>query len=257
MGFTSEKTSADDARLKAAVADALRLCERHHAPRFLGFFDERQRVLAEQVLRHERASRFLFYGGYTEAERTLLGFFPEETDESASSWFPVTALAFRYRTGVSLNHRDFLGALMNCGVKRDKLGDILCGDGLAVVFAEDTIARFLEGQITRIGNEGVTVLTGYQGDLPLSRSFSEIRDTVALPRLDAVVKVAAGLSREEAARRIEAGLVSVNHRPCLAVSSSVKEGDVLSVRGVGRFRLAALGPETRKGRLFITLQKYQ
>ncbi len=77
------------------------------------------------------------------------------------------------------------------------------------------------------------------------------------PRLDAVLKVMIGSSREEAARRIAAGLVSVNHAPCLSASAAVKEGDRVSVRGEGRFLVDALGPPTRKGRLFITVKKYR
>ena len=88
------------------------------------------------------------------------------------------------------------------------------------------------------------------------RNFKEIRDTVASLRLDAVVKAAAGVSREQAAKLVESGLVSVNHIARLSVSSQVQENDIISIRGVGRFRLQSVGPNTRKGRIFITLLKY-
>jgi len=87
-------------------------------------------------------------------------------------------------------------------------------------------------------------------------TFVERRDTVASPRLDAVLRVCLSTSREEAARRVELGIVSINHLPCTAVSAEVHEGDVLSVRGSGRFRVAKLGPPTRKGRLFVTVEQY-
>lgn len=261
MACTSKKDSrpsdSGDAWLTAAVLDAMRLCETRSVPRFVGFLDERQRAAADKLLRREGCGNFAFYGGYDDAERTYLGVFPDGMDGNDESAFPISAIAFRYRTGVALAHRDFLGMLLSCGVKREKVGDILCGDGLSVAFAETGIARFLEGQITKVGGEGVSVIPDYHGELPAAHSFSELRDTVASPRLDAVVKIAVGCSREEAARRIEAGLVSVNHIPCLSASGTVREKDVLSIRGVGRFVLQTLGPVSRKGRLFITILKYQ
>lgn len=250
------RAPADDAMLEAAVLDALRLCEKRSVPRFLGFLDERQRSVAQIVLNREKADRYSFFGGYGEAERTILGLFPDYEEPNTEA-FPITALGFQYRKEGTLNHRDFLGALLSCGVKREKVGDILCSDGFAVSFIDSDIARFLIGQITKVGGEGVTLLPDYQGTLPLAPAFLEIQDTVASPRLDAVIKVAAGISRQEAARKIELGMISVNHIPCASASRNVNENDVLSVRGTGRFTVEKLGPVTRKGRLFITLKKYQ
>ncbi len=255
MGSTSKASSHtdEDALLEAAVRDALRLCETRYVPRFVGFLDERQRVKVERLLQREGWPDFAFYGGHPDAERTFVGIFPNDPDAQA---FPIEAMAFRYRSGVSLSHRDFLGTLLSCGIRREKVGDILCGDGLSVVFIERAIARYVEGQIAKVGGEGVTLIPDYDGELPASHSFKEIRGTVASPRLDAVVRTAVGISREEAAERIEAGLVSVNHLPCLSVSSTVRENDVLSVRGVGRFLVQSLGQVTKKGRLVLVINQY-
>ncbi|HIZ20614.1 MAG TPA: hypothetical protein H9674_07125 [Firmicutes bacterium] len=269
MASTSKKdegpasAGAEDELLRAAVRDAVRLCERRSAPRFLGFLDGRQRAVAAELVHTIPIENAAFWGGYPEAERVYFGVFPdymawEDGGPGAPPYasFPLTALGFRYRKAAKLTHRDFLGTLLSCGVKRETVGDILCGEGLAVAFLDRGIAGFLAGQIEKVGGEGVTLLPDYDGVLPGFGGFQEMRDTVASPRLDAVVKVAAGISREEAARRIEAGLVSVNHIPCLSVSAAVKQGDILSLRGVGRFAVGELGPLSRKGRLFITIRKY-
>lgn len=257
MDSTSKRMFVqNDALLKAWVGDAFRLCERYSSPRFVGFLDERQCAAAAGMLSRNISVNTAFFGGFTDAERRMLGVFPEFMQPDDSE-FPIDQLVFSYRSGVSLSHRDFLGTILACGVKREKIGDILCGDGIAVVYAERDITRFLETQIERVGGEGVTLLHDYQGELPAAHTFREIRDTVASPRLDAVVKIAAGLSREEAARRIEAGSVSINHVVRLSISSFVREKDIISIKGVGRFKVDSIGPNTRKGRLFITLLKYE
>lgn len=254
MACTSDNT-AEDALLKARLSDAADLCDRRSCARFVGFLDERQRLVAEALLRQIPMIRYRFYGGHPEAERTLVGIFPSflEPDEAD---FPLTPVGFSYRREAALSHRDFLGALLSCGIKREKIGDILCAEGLAVAFVDADIAPFVAEQVDKVKREGVRCTCPYTGELPAAHTFREMRDTVASPRLDAVVKAAAGFSREEAARRIAAGLVSLNHTPCLSSSATVREGDVLSLRGVGRFRVEAIGPPTRKGRLFLTLQKY-
>lgn len=255
MASTSDAALWDDSLLKARVEDAARLCERRSAPCFLGFLDERQRAAAEGVLRPFRNVSTLFWGGHAEGERTILGIFPPEYEPDAS-WFPLTPLGFTYRSSAAITHRDVLGSLLACGIKREMVGDILCQSGLSVVFVKDEIVSFLREQVSRIGGEGVQIQCPYEGELPAAHTFVERRDTVASPRLDAVLRVCLSVSREEAARRIAGGLVLLNHRPCLSASAEVREGDILSVRGAGRFRALQIGPPTRKGRLFITIQQY-
>ncbi len=254
MGFTSDR-SEEDALLRARVEDACHLCEMRSCPRFVGFLDEHQQAVARAVLHEKGVFDHLFFGGYEGAERTILGVFPSFLPLE-TSLFPLAAIGFRYRSCAELSHRDFLGALLATGIKREKIGDIVCGKGLTVVFTDEELAPFLAQSIDKVGAEGVRAEYPYTEPIIVQREFREYQDTVASPRLDAVVKVALRVSREEAARQITAGLVSCNHMPCEAVAYMVQEGDVLSVRGAGRFRVAALGPVTHKGRLFIRLQKY-
>lgn len=248
--------SEEDALLRARVEDACHLCTVRSCPRFVGFLDEHQQAVARAVLHEKGLSDFLFFGGYPEAERTILGVFPSfiPSDEAL---FPVCAIAFRYRAVASLTHRDVLGALLATGIRRDKLGDILCTSGKTVVLADEELAPFLAESVTKIGSEGVRAEYPYTGVIEARRrEFRELQDTIPSARLDAVLHVALRVSREEAARRIGAGAVSVNHMPVLSVSAPVSEGDILSVRGAGRFRVAQIGPPTRKGRLILRLEQY-
>ncbi len=254
MGFISD-ASEEDMLLRARVDDACEICEMRSCPRFVGFLDEHRQAVARAVLHEKGVSDYRFYGGYDGAERTVLGVFPSFLPQE-DSLFPVAAIGFSYRSSAALSHRDFLGALLATGIKRDKLGDIVTGTGHTVVFADEELAPFLADTVVKVGSEGVKVTYPYTEPVTVHREFHEIGDTVASPRLDAVIKAALRVSREEAARRIVAGTVSCNHMPCEAVAHTVREGDVLSVRGEGRFLVAALEPTTKKGLLIIRLHKY-
>ncbi len=250
MGSTSE-----DKWLSARVADAITLCDRQSCPHFVGFLDEGQRAQVMPLLQREKAVSFRFFGGFDGAERTVLGVFPPFI-EPEDALFPLRVLKFSYRAQAALSHRDFLGTMLSCGIRREAVGDIVCGAGETIAVVSEEVAPFLQQQIEKVGGEGVTVTTADGETLTVERRFQSISATVASPRLDNVVKALMGCSREKAAAAIVGGLVSVNHVPCDAVAKTVVEGDILSLRGVGRFRIEALSAHTKKGRLFLSAQKY-
>lgn len=250
MGSTSE-----DKWLSARVADAITLCDRQSCPHFVGFLDEGQRAQVMPLLQREKAVSFRFFGGFDGAERTVLGVFPPFI-EPEDALFPLRVLKFSYRAQAALSHRDFLGTMLSCGIKREAVGDIVCGAGETIAVVSEEVAPFLQQQIEKVGGEGVTVTTADGETLTVERRFQPISATVASPRLDNVVKALMGCSREKAAAAIVGGLVSVNHVPYDAVAKTVVEGDILSLRGVGRFRIEALSAHTKKGRLFLSAQKY-
>ena len=253
MGSTSN-TPTEDGILRARAEDAVRLSVFGGAPYFLPFCDERQQALVNGWLHHLKAEHTLVFGGYEGAERAMIGCFPPEYPPD-TSWFPITALSFHFRPQARISHRDLLGTLMAQGVRRDTVGDILCGDGLAVVFVTDEVAPYLMTEIDRVADEGVRVTRGFEGELPIRREYCPIRTTVASPRLDCAIKALLNLSREASAALIKAGRVSVNHLPCEEVSRPVTSGDCLSIAGHGRFWIDAVDQPTKKGRLVFCARK--
>lgn len=248
-------STSDDKLLTARIADAVSLCEKHGYPHFVGFLDERQRAVAAAQLKRVPEVKPLFWGGFADAERTLLGVFPDFYAPDVSL-FPLQPLSFIYRETATLTHRDFLGTMLGCGVRREKIGDILCDEGKTVAFVCEDIAPFLIQQMVRVGGEGVTVKDSLDGAVSAEHRYKELQMTVASPRLDNVVKALTGVSRETAAANVTGGLVSLNHQLCQTVTKIVCEGDILSVRGMGRFRITALSAHTKKDRLVLIAQKY-
>lgn len=239
--------------LAARLEDSIRQGRRR--PCFLGFLDEAQAAFCQDYLARRRDASCLFWGGHEEAERVMLGFFPDYQEPSPES-FPIVPLALRYRPEDKLTHRDFLGSFMALGVERPVVGDILVGEGLCVAFLREEMGEYFLRNVRKIGRVGVKAALSFEGDLPGERAFSQRDGVVASPRLDCLAAFACRTSREKAAGLIAAGLVSVNHRECLSVSQRVEEGDLLSVRGQGRFLIEQLGPLTSKGRLVVKCRKY-
>lgn len=225
-------------------------------PHFVGFLTEEECAVCQEFLCREPDLRFLFWGGYEEAERKLLGLFPDYLEPEASA-FPLSPLTFLFREEDSLSHRDFLGSFMALGVERSVLGDILVGKGKCVAFVRREMEEYFLQNLRKIGRVGVRVFAGTDGPLPLEREFQELSGVIASPRLDCMTAFLCRSGREKAAGMITAGLVMRNHREVLSVSERVEEGDLLSIRRYGKVIIDKLGPLTSKGRLSVQCRKYK
>jgi RNA-binding protein YlmH len=192
----------------------------------------------------------VFDGGYDGAERTCALFGAGDSGLRESGDYPLRALRFSFPEKLKLTHRDFLGALLALGLKRETLGDILVGEGRAdaVVFAD--VADFIRYHLERVGQARVETSEGDLAALsPAEENGKEISGTVASARLDAVLRLAYNISRGDAKTLARSGGVQVNHAAVKEPDMRLEEGDLLSVRGMGRARLLSIGETTKKGRL--------
>ena len=244
-----------EALLLARARDLIKQCERGAAAKFSVFLDgAEQAVISEQVGFY--GVNMKMFGGYNDAERKILGVFPEweEPEEDA---FPITVLKIKAGYNRELTHRDYLGTLMGQGIDRSKTGDIIIDGKTAYVFVCADIASYLADNIKKIGNQGADVEICGIGDAQIPEPKRErVGAVCASLRLDAMVSALCNLSRAQSAKLINASLVKVNYRECADVSKTVAENDLISVRGHGRFVFLSADGETRKGRLHITAEKY-
>lgn len=222
----------------------------------MGFLDEGEAAVCETALKKSREANWIFWGGYEEAERKLLGLFPDYM-EPREEEFPLVPLTFLFREADSLSHRDFLGSFMALGIERDVIGDILAGQGRCVAFIRREMESYFLQNLKKIGRTGVRVTSGMEVELPCQREFEILSGVVASQRLDCLVAFLCRTSREKASSMIAAGLVMRNHKETLSVSEQLKEGDSLSVRKHGKFIIDRLGPLTSKGRLSVQCRKYK
>ena len=194
-----------------------------------------------------------FYGGYDGAER-VIAVFGEVYDKSE---YPVSVLNVRQKGGKELSHRDYLGTVLSLGLKREMVGDIIVRDDGAYIFCLAEIADFIADNLIKIGASGVeTTIIDNIDDVKVERSYERHNATVSSLRLDCVVSAASGKSRSAAAALIDRSQVSVNHKEANSVSLGIKDGDVVTVRGVGKFLIKTDERLTRKGRIYIDVLKY-
>lgn len=244
-----------EAFTSARIADAIRLSAERNTPQFVGFLDERGQEEARAVCRHNRFTGYLFFGGFPEAERSVFGAFPlflcPEPEE-----FPIVRVRASFQSVRPLSHRDFLGALISSGVRRESVGDIFVEERSADLFLLEGVAAFVISSVDRVGGAAVRFEACEGAFSRPEQSFREMGGTIASARLDCAVAALLGQSREKAAVLIRSGLVSLRFQPQGSVTEPVREGDTLSIRGSGKYRITQIGPETKKGRLVFRAKKY-
>lgn len=248
-----------DAVLSARIDDMLRRAERGEAV-WSRFLNETERAEAEAYLRGRLEGMVsAFFGGYEGAQRTRLFIYPDYYDFSDISDC-ISAVEIRGSGYEKLTHSSFLGALTSLGIDRAKMGDIVVRGNSGILFADSAIVRFLLDDtppLTRVARDSVKLFEfTVPKDFIDQKEFKDIFDTLSSPRLDAVVAALSGVSREKAKGLCLGGSVLVNHILQERPDAEIRDGDVITVRGFGKFIVVSLAEKTKKDRHKLIAKKY-
>ncbi len=274
MAVVHKNASEDIGLLLANIEDLVLASEKGIAS-VSCFVNPRERFFVQKRLERLGVDkRCMFWGGYTDAERCRLLVFPEFaegmlaelSEEDKIGCFteladerPISILEIRASGFRALSHRDYMGSILALGIERSAVGDIVVKENVAYIFASPVIARYIAAELKKVGNDGVKVTL--PDALPLGfiggAQKEKISSTVSSPRLDAIAAALLNLSRNDAQALIRRGEAELNYSECVDCDGTVCDGDVVSFRGYGKFRILSFGTLTRRGRLRVEAEKYK
>ncbi|MGN1329043.1 MAG: YlmH/Sll1252 family protein [Eubacterium sp.] len=211
--------------------------------------------LEEQSILKESFLPCTVFGGYETAERVVAGF----GEDVAESDFPISCLLISpasKKFADSLTHRDFLGALMNLGIKREMLGDIVVEENCGYLFCLEQIKDYILENLIKVKHTSVNVTVAENLPEDFGSSVEERELVVSSLRVDVLVSAVYKLSRKEASKLFETDKIFVNSRKIQSSSYIIKENDIVSVRGFGRFIFGGELHRTKKDRLVVSVQKF-
>lgn len=198
------------------------------------------------------------WNGDGQLERGMLRFGNPETfgyeEDFPIDIIEVSPLAVKFAE--ALGHRDYLGALMNVGIERDVLGDIIIEGKNAYVFCENKMTSYILENLTRVRH--TTVMGKVVDSLP-TLSTSEKEDLtlqVASERIDGIVAKVYHLSRGDSAELFTSQKVFLNGRLMENYSHTLRPADIVSVRGFGRFTYLGTTGLSKKGKLVIEIKPF-
>ena len=202
---------------------------------------------------------YTIFGGHEHAERVMIRFGrPEELGYEEA--FPIVLIHMKpllQKFSDNFSHRDFLGALMSLGINRDLLGDILVGDRQGFLFCQASISEFICQELTQVKHTHISCciaekLSEYEEKQPV-----EEEHLVASERLDGLVAQIYNLSRSQSLSLFRDKKVFVNGRLTENNSRSCKQGEIVNVRGFGKFIYDGIGYTTKKGKQRVKIRIYR
>lgn len=252
------------------LRDLAMLASKRGIPVFSGFMGLNDinilyRVLKSMDIPENLTDRYIItFGGYNGAERLMACFLPD-TLYTAPEYkeFPIECIKIspvNRKFCDALSHRDYLGTAMGLGIERSQIGDIIVkkeesGGVTGYIFCCKDKAPLIK-DITKVRHTKVYTETVCGTDLGLIQEYKEIQGSVSSVRLDAVTAVAVKASRTTGLSLIKDGRVFLNGRLCTVSSKNICDGDIISIRGYGKYRIEVSQSVTKKGRYHITVKQY-
>lgn len=243
--------------LFAKALDQAIFAIKRREPAFTDFMDRAKCARFRERLQGLRELEITLFGGTEDCERQMMGFF---TEPLAAEAFPIKIVKIRRKSKkfgqADLSHRDYLGSLLGLGIDRGKVGDILVAEDTAVCFVAEEISPYITAVLEQVSRTAVVAEETEQAEDIPQRQTEARRLTVASMRLDAVASEAFHLARGKTQTLIHAEKAQVNWNIVTSTSHLLKEGDLVSLRGFGRFRVKEIGGRTKKDRIGLEIEKY-
>lgn len=227
------------------------------------FLDMYQISLVEAFLRKIKYTNYTMYGGTENSERKLFiacpdGYDLENFKENISQYLEVVRITLPEFDKGKYEHRNYLGGIVKCGLKREKIGDIIVYNEGADIICVKEFSEILKSELVTLTRfekstlEVINILSVKKQEIKME----EMKINVASLRLDNIVSDLARTSRSKAVEIISNERVFINGQNETKPSKAVKVGDVLTIRGKGKFIIKELSGTTRSGRTVVLVEKY-
>ena len=256
----------EESLIEGKLLDAANTCYNRSIPVCTDFLDLNVQTILNRMLssgHHKGKSGLkmppvshIATGGYDLAERKVVVFLPYDEFPYEIPYDIVKITPVNARFAEDLTHRDYLGSVMGLGIVRDKLGDIIVTDDCAYIFSIRNITPYIIENLCQVRHTTVKAEIVDVPDFHYTPKFKEIQGTVASLRLDTVIALGFGGSRNHLITYIEDGKTSVNGRIITSNAYNLKPDDIISVRGLGKIKYINSVTSTKKGRIVVIIHKY-
>lgn len=258
-----EYRKTEDRILLSQVLDKIEIAEKRNQIQYTDFLDMYQVALVKSFMKKNEFENYVLYGGFENAERNVLIIYPEKynmkmVEKNYSKIIKVIRISLEEEEKGKYTHRNYLGGIVKLGMKREKVGDIIVSDDGADILVKEETAETLRqelGTLTRFENAKIEIVE-LQELKEQEIKVEELNIIVPSLRLDNFVSDLARTSRSKAVQIIDSERVFINGQNETKASKQVKVGDVITIRGKGRFIVKEFGGNTRSGRTVVKIEKY-
>lgn len=239
------------------LLDKINIAEKKRIIRYSDFLDPYLYSISEIIIKNAFYICYKGFGGYENAERKIILFYPEYIDSTSINPPIKVVNIHNFPKNHMFSHREVLGSILSLGLKREKIGDIIINEDLIQIVVLDEVAKFIEIHLKKIGRYNIEVfITGINEIIPKKYEFIEINANVKSLRLDSICAVGFNESRNKTAADIKNGKIKVNYKPITSSSYNLNEGDMISYRTKGRIIFEKILGKTKKDRYKVLIKKF-
>lgn len=249
--------------LLAKLVDKIKHCKNKNKIVNTNFLNLHQKIIIQNKLSELKINNFIFNGGFEDAENKVLLLYPDKlTEEIVKSAISniINAIKITLPNEVigKYEHRDYLSSVMRLGLERERIGDIIVYSNEAYIIVLKENAEYIKGSLqeftkfkkAKIEIINIDEIKSKKPDLKL------LEINVSSNRLDCIVAEIARTSRNKAEELIKNEKVSINCQFVYKSSKQVNIGDIIIVRGSGKYILEEIKENVKTKRLKILLKKY-
>ena len=260
----SKYSKPEDKLLISKMLDKIELSKSKNKIENTDFLDMYQKYLLEKILKQETLNNYIISGGTEDTERNIIVFYPEKLKEVVNKNYkkilPIICIRINLPKEMygKYSHRDYLGGLMKLGIKREKIGDIFVfKDGVDLLIL-DEISKFLLNNISSLTRFGKSKIEKISIEDIRTKEINkeEINVIVSSMRLDCIVSELLKTSRGKAEDIIKEQRVFVNFENVDKLTKQIKENDLITIRGKGRFEISKIEGITRNNRVKLIVNKF-
>lgn len=256
----------EDKLLISKVIDKIEFSKTKNKIENSNFLDIYQLNLIDKFLKSQKNKNHMFYGGFENAERKILLIYPDKLEEiiknkqyDFNDVINIIRITLPKEMQREYTHRNYLGALMKLGIKREKVGDILVDNKGADIIVLSEITKFLLNslpELTRFSKAKIEKVK-IEDIRELEIQTEEVKIIVSSMRLDNIVSELARCSRNQANEIINQERVLINFEINTKISKEIKQQDVITIRGKGRFIIKQILGNTKKDRIILNVEKFK
>lgn len=256
---------AEEKLLISKFFDKIELSSKANKVETTDFLNEIEQNIIKNVINLIKYENYEIYGGTENSDRKIIIIYPEKMrDLFKNHKFKYDTLLSVFHISVSAasplkySHSVYLGGIIKLGLKREKIGDILINGDNADIIVKKESEKFLYANLnnlSRFKDADISIIS-LREIVNVERKFEDIKIIASSLRLDNIVSELAKTSRNGANEILEQDRVFVNYENETKNTKQIKEKDIVTIRGKGKFIIDEIVGNTKKGNYIIMIKKF-
>lgn len=187
-----------------------------------------------------------FYGGLDTSERKILKISP--IIEPYYINYPISIL--KIKTKPIHSHRDYLGSILNLGISRELIGDIVFDvNDNVYVYVVEYISEYIQHNLLKVKNTPVSI-EEYNGIIIPKTNLNYKFILSSSLRIDSIISKFINKNREYTSDLINQNMIFLNGQLIKKQTKLINTGDLITIRKKGRLKILKIEEITTKKNKF-------